>query len=167
MRGFLQRITRSCWSHLRAAPLLSSLYISWKCGDVLFVYRKLTFIYTNIYILKREREPHGACRASVRAVCRDVSAYRVFPLTHSRLYRALSFLPLCVFIFTWYFSLAMRKRKKCVRTKLCFYTLLFDLIYLFCQRNTKEKKGRKREKGREKRKVCPEGAGQTCHLTEA
>lgn len=77
------------------APLLNSLYISWKRGDVLFVYRELTFI--NIYIntekrRRRNENPHSACRASPGTICRDISAYRVFRIIHSRLCWVLSFL---------------------------------------------------------------------------
>ena len=78
------------------APLLNSLYISWKRGDVLFVYRKF---YKYIYKYKKKNK--GPKTPTVRVVlapgtiCRDISAYRVFQIIHSGLCWVFSFLLLC------------------------------------------------------------------------
>lgn len=89
-------------------------------------------------------------------ICRDISAYRVFQIIHSRLNWVLSFLLLCFFHLVF---LSCYEKKMCKNQAMLLYSyVLLDLpLPFFCQRNTKEKRERgTREKGRMKREVCLE-----------
>lgn len=62
-------------------------------------------------------------------ICRDISAYCVFQIIHSRLCWILSFL-LLWFFFSFGISLLLWKKKVMCKNQAMLYTLIFYLIYL-------------------------------------
>ena len=134
------------------ASLLNSLYISWKRGDVLFIYRKLTFI--NIYI-NTKKKTKGTKPPTVHVVlvpgtiCRDISAYRVFQIIHSGLCWVLSFLLLC---FSFGISLLLWKKKVMCKNQAMFFLLTCFPWFTFAVLLPEEREGGERWGERKRRR---------------
>lgn len=92
-----------------------------------FIGSWLLYKYIYIYTKNGKKTPTVCVVLVPGTICRDISAYCVFQIIHSRLCWVLSFLLLCFLIGI---SLLLWKRKVMCKNQAMLYTVIFYLIYL-------------------------------------